>query len=141
MHFKCLHFVDSPLVAYGAAESSSQKRLDQFPSERGPDHFATQTKDIHVVVFNALVGREHVMDEACPHAGNLVGADGCPYATAAERHSAIDRARGYGPRQRDNVIWVIVSRARFIRAEVNDRVAGVAQQIRYLLFQNEPSMV
>jgi len=88
MHFKRLHFVDSPLMACGAAESSFQKRLDQLPRERGPDHLATQTKDIHVVVFNSLVSGEHVMDQPCTHTDNFVGADGCPHATAAERYSS-----------------------------------------------------
>jgi hypothetical protein len=141
MHFKRLHFVDSSLVACGAAESSFQKRLDQLPGERGPDHLATQTKDIHIVVFNALVSGEHVMDEPCAHTGNFVGADGSPHATAAERHAATDCACGYGPGQRDYVIRVVVSGDGSNRTEVYDLMGSIAQQIRNLLFQNEPSMV
>jgi hypothetical protein len=55
MHFESLHPVDSALVACSAAESSFEKPLDQFPRECGPDHFSTQTKDIHIIVFHALV--------------------------------------------------------------------------------------
>jgi hypothetical protein len=138
---KRLHFVDSSLVTNGSAEPGFQKSLDQFPRECGPDHLSAQTKDIHVVVFNALVSREHVMDEACAHTGNFVGADGGPHAAAAERNSAIDCAASYGPGQRDNVVRVIVSGAHLIRAEVYDLMGGTAKQIRNLLFQNEPSMV
>jgi hypothetical protein len=100
MYLVRLHLVDSTLMACGAAESSFQKRLDQFPRERRPDHLSAQTEDIHVVVFNALAGREHVMDEACAHTSNFVGADGCPHTAAEERNSAIDCASGYGPRSR-----------------------------------------
>jgi hypothetical protein len=81
------------------------------------------------------------MDEPCSHTSNLVGADGCTHATAAERYSAINCACGHGPGQWDDVIWVIVSGARLKRTEVYDLVGSTAQQIRDLLFQSEPSMV
>ena len=53
------HFSQAALVAWSAAEVSGQKGLDQFPGERRPDHFPTQTKDIHVVIFDALMGMEN----------------------------------------------------------------------------------
>jgi hypothetical protein len=128
-------------VANGTAEASLQKCLNQFPCQRWPDHLPTKTKDIHVVVFNALVSREHVMDEPGAHTGNFVGADGCAHATAAKRYSAINCASGYGPSQWDNVIRVIVSGARLNRTEVYDPMGSTAQQTRDLLFQGEASMV
>jgi hypothetical protein len=60
------------------------------------------------------------MDEPSAHTGNFVGADGCPHAAAAERHSAINCASGYGPGQWDNVIRVVVSGAQMERTEVDD---------------------
>jgi hypothetical protein len=100
-----------------------------------------ERKNVHVVVFNALVSGEHVVDEPSAHASNFVGTDRCPHSTAAERNSAIDVAGGYGSSQWDHVIRIIVSGARLKRTEVDDLIRGIAQQIRDLFFQNEPSMV
>jgi hypothetical protein len=123
MHFERFHFIDSALVANCAAEASLQERLNQFPGQCRPDYLPAERKDIHVVVLNALVSGEHVMDEPSAHTGNLVGADGGTHAAAAERYSAINRASGYGPGQWDNVIWVIVSGTWLNRTEVYDLVA------------------
>ena len=92
-----LHFIQAAFVALGTTEVSRQKSLDQFPGQRGPDHFSTQTKDIHVVIFDALMGGENIMDEPGPHTGNLVRGDGRSHAAAAERHSAFNLPRGHGP--------------------------------------------
>jgi len=78
-----LHFSHSASVAYGTTEVSGQKGLDQFPGKRRPDHFSAQTKDIHVVIFDALVGGENIMDEPGTHTGNFVRCDGCSHAAAA----------------------------------------------------------
>jgi hypothetical protein len=120
------------LVANCAAEASLQKRLNQFPGQCRPDYLPAERKDIHVVVLNALVSGEHVMDETRAHTGNLVGADGGSHATAAERYSTINRAGGYGPGQWDNVIRVIVSGAQLMSAEVHDLVARASEQLRDL---------
>ena len=61
------HFSQAALVAWSAAEVSGQKGLDQFPGERRPDHFSTQTKDIDVVIFDVLVSGENIMDEPSTH--------------------------------------------------------------------------
>jgi hypothetical protein len=141
MHFQRFHFVDSALVALRAAEASFQKRLDQFPRKRGPDHLSTQRKDIHVVVFNSLMGGEYVVNKSGSYAGNLIGAYGCAHSTAAKRYSAIHLASGHGVGKRDHVIGVIVSGTQLMSAEVDDLVARASQQLRDLLFENEPSMV
>jgi hypothetical protein len=141
MHFQRFHFVDSALVALRAAEASFQKRLDQFPRKRGPDHLSTQRKDIHVVVFNSLMGGEYVVNKSGSYTGNLIGAYGCAHSTAAKRYSAIHLASGHGVGKRDHVIGVIVSGTQLMSAEVYDLVARASQQLRDLLFQNEPSMV
>jgi hypothetical protein len=42
MQFERLHLVDSALMPLGAAEASLQKRLDQLPSQRWPDHLSAE---------------------------------------------------------------------------------------------------
>ena len=128
-------------MALGAAEVSGQKGLDQFPGERRPDHFSTQTKDIHVVIFDALMGGEDIMDEPGTHAGNLVRGDGRSHAAAAERHSAFNLPRGDGPGQGDDEVGVVISGVQLVCAEVHDLVPRATQRLRHLPFQGKPSMV
>ena len=125
----------------GAAEVSGQKGLDQFPGERRTDHFSTQTKDIHVVIFDALMGGENIMDEPSTHAGNFVRGDGCSHAAAAERDSALNLSSGYSPGQRDDEVGVVISGVQLVCAEVHDLVPRATQQLRHLPFQGKPSMV
>jgi hypothetical protein len=61
---------------------SGQKGLDQFPGERRPDDFSAQTEDIHVVIFDALMSGENIMDEPGTHARNFVRCDGRTHAAA-----------------------------------------------------------
>jgi hypothetical protein len=68
--FERPHFSQATTVAGRIAEVSGQESFNQFPSERGTDNFPPQTKDIHVVVFDALTGGEDIMDEPGADTGN-----------------------------------------------------------------------
>jgi hypothetical protein len=61
---------------------SGQKGLDQFPGEPRPDHFSAQTEDIHVVIFDALMSGENIMNEPGTHTRNFVRSDGRTHAAA-----------------------------------------------------------
>jgi hypothetical protein len=133
-HFERLHFIDSALVPLRSTEASLQERLNQFPCQCRPDHLTAERKYIHIVVFHALMSGEHIVDEPGAHTSNLVGADGCTHATAAERYPAINFAGGNGSGQWNHVIRVIISGARLNRTEVYDLMGSPAQQFRDPLF-------
>ena len=65
-------------MAHRAAEASGQESLDEFQGERRSDRLSSQTEDIHVVIFNALMGGENVMDKPGTHAGILFAATAAP---------------------------------------------------------------
>jgi hypothetical protein len=141
MNLQRSHFLHPALVAFRAAEASLEKCLNQLPGQCRPDHLPAERKDIHVVVLNALVSGEDIMDEPSAYASYFIGADGCAYAAAAEHDSAIHCALGYGPGKWNHIIRVIVSGARLVRTKVYDFMGSSAEQIGDLLFQSEPSMV
>ena len=101
---------------------SSQEGLDQLPGKRFPNHLSAETKDIYVVIFDALTSGEHIMDESCAHAGNLVRGDGDSDAATAERDSALNLTIGNSLGQRDDEVWVIIRRIQSVRTEVHDVV-------------------
>jgi hypothetical protein len=141
MHFQRLHFLDSALMPNRTAEASLQKRLNQFPSQRRPNYLTAEGKNVHVVVFNALVSGEDIVNEPRAHASNLVGADGRPHTASAKRYSAINFGGGHSSGQWDHVVGIIVAGARLKSPEVDNLICSFAEQIRDLLFQNEPSMI
>jgi hypothetical protein len=126
LFLQCLDLSHAPLVAWSAAETSSQKGFDQFPGECNPDYFPAETKDIHVVVFDTLMGGENIVDERGTHTGNLARGDGRSYTAAAERHPPLNFARRDGPRQRNDEVWVVISGVQSVRAEVHDFVRRAA---------------
>jgi hypothetical protein len=81
------------------------------------------------------------VDKPGTHTCNFIGADGCAHTTATECYSAINCACGNGTGQWDNVVRVVIAGARLERTEVDDLIGSITQQLRDLLFQNEPSMV
>ena len=101
----------------GTAEASGQKNLDQLQGERRPDHLCTETKDVHVIVFDALTGRKDIMDEFGTHAGNLVRSDGGSNAATAERYAALDFACGDGPDQGNHEVRIVIFGIEFERGQ------------------------
>jgi hypothetical protein len=97
-------------MAYGAAETSDQESLDQFQGKRRTDHLSSQTEDIHIVIFNALMGEENVMDKLGTYAGNFVRGNSRSNSATAERNAALNLPRGNGPGQGDDESAAIPTR-------------------------------
>ena len=57
---------------------SDQNGRDQFPGEPRPDHVSTETKQIHGVIFNALMGGKNILDEASANPGTWFAAMDAP---------------------------------------------------------------
>jgi hypothetical protein len=136
-----LDFRQAALVAWSAAEVSGQKGLDQFPGERRPDHSLTQAKNVHIVIFDALVGGENIMDKPGTHPGNFVRGDGCSDTAAADGHSTVHFSRGNGPGKGNDEVRVVVFGVQLVCAEVHDLIPRAAKLLRQLLFQGKPTMV
>lgn len=67
---------------------SMEKGFDQFRGEPGPDHLTAKKKNIHVIVFDALMGAEHIAYQPGTYARDFVRADRCADSAAAEGHAA-----------------------------------------------------
>ena len=76
-------------MTLGTAESCLEKYFDQLPSDRIRDHSAAQADHIHVVVFDSLLRRKTLMDQARPYARYLIGGNARTHATTADGHAAI----------------------------------------------------
>jgi hypothetical protein len=120
---------------------SAQKSLDQLQRERGANDFTAQTKNVHVVVFNALMSGENIMDEGGAHARNLVRGDGCANAAAAESHTSLKLARCDGPSQGNDIIGVVILWVQLVCTKIHNIIPQGLQHGCYLRFKDESAMV
>ena len=67
-----------------AALKRGQESLDQFQGERRSDHLSAETKNVHVIIVDARMGRENIMDKPGTHTGYFVRGDSRSNAAAAD---------------------------------------------------------
>src|SRR5215831_7310023 len=97
-------------MAWSLAELGLQKRYDEIPRDGRSHRTPAHTDNIHVVVFDALPGREVVMHQPGANGWYLVCADRRADAAAADRHPALDRPRRHSASERDDEVGIIVAR-------------------------------
>ena len=124
-------------MSLGAAELGPQKSLNQVPSDRRPNRPAAHANNIHVIVFNALHGREVVVNDRGSDAVHLVGAHRSANATAADRHAALYLSRDDRARQRHDEIGIVVRWIQAMGAEIDDLMPRRAQVRRQTLASNQ----
>ncbi len=95
-----------------------------------------------MIVLDALLRGEVVVDEAGPRARDLVRADRRAHAAAAHGHASMDRPRGDGAGQRYDEVRIVVVRARAaMRPEIGHVVAGRAEPRDEVLLQDESAVI
>ena len=109
-----------------ARKSCREKGGDEGLGELLPDDSCPETKDIHVVVLDALPGGIRVMANRGPDAREFVQGDADPHAASADHDGSIARPRSAlgtgaskGPGHALGVVRVIVRRVILMGAKVH----------------------
>lgn len=76
-------------VAFFAGELRPEEGLDEFDGDGFADDPGADANDIHVIVFDALVGGVAVVADAGPDAGDFVGRHADADAAAADQDAAV----------------------------------------------------
>jgi hypothetical protein len=75
-----------------------QEDPNQLPGKGRCDHFSSQAKYVHIVVFDALSGGKHIVDEAGSPPGTLFAATEAPTPLPHSAHRVLlVRRRRRGP--------------------------------------------
>jgi hypothetical protein len=138
---KRFDFSDTAPVTLGITEMGTQKSFNQLPCKRGANYLSSEAEDIHVVIFDALVGGEHVVNQSCSNAWDFVCCDRRTDAAPAERDSALYISASDGLCERNDEIGIIVCGIQLVGAEVNDLVTRGAQGLFQLSLQGEGTVV
>ena len=120
------HLVEPPHVPFFTCKFCAEKRLDQLGRDRDSDHARTEHKNIHIVMFHALVRRVRVMANGGSDSVNLVRRDGCAHTAAADKNSTVSTALEDRFANRFRKIGIIDSRCA-VCAHVDDFVAQSLQ--------------
>src|SRR5215475_2704140 len=121
------HFPQPAQVSFGLTVLSRQKRLDEVPSHGRSYRPAAHAKDVHMIVLDALLGREVVMDQCGTDAVNLVGAHRRTDTAAADRHTAIHLSSDHRLRQRKHIVGIVIAFAQSMGTKISDFMAGVVK--------------
>jgi len=125
----------------GLTELGGQKRLDEIPGHRRPDGSSAHAKDIHVIVLDALPGREMVVDQTGADTLDLVGAHRRANAAAADREAAIHFPPYHRSGEWNDEVGIVVVGAQRVSAEINDLVPRRAELSNQLLLQTKSAVI
>src|SRR5262245_49387959 len=121
--FQRSHLAQSAQMARGLAELGGQERLHQIPGHFGPYRTSAHAEDIHVIILDALLGGEMIVDETGANAFHLVGAYRRANAAAADRDAAIYIARDDRLGERHDVVGIVVVGIQVAGTEINHFMA------------------
>src|SRR6476620_4719437 len=107
-------------VAFETGEPGAEKITHQLDSELGPDDPGTERDDVHVIVLDALVGREGIVTKRTTHSGQLAGGDAGPDTAPADDHPALGLAARDRATHRGRDVRVVVARYELRGVAVDD---------------------
>src|SRR5262249_53526685 len=114
---------------------------DQIPSHFRPHSPSAHAQNIHVIVFDSLLSRKVIVHQRGATPFHLIGADGCTYPTAADRHAPFHFARDNCVSERDDKVWIVVPVIEDVCAEVGNLVASSTQLRNQLFLKSESTVV
>src|SRR5579859_5063376 len=115
--------------------------VDQFEGEGGADNSCAENDDVHIVVFNALMGGVGVVAHAGADAGDLVGGDADTYAGAADENAARGVARLDGETYALGEVGIVVFGLDFECAEIEDLMAALSEIGAYFFLEGKAGVV
>ena len=89
---------------------SCQKDLNYFQGQCSSDHATAQAKQVHIIIFNALMGRIAFMDQSRADPWYFVSREAGAHATAADGDAALQFTARDCPGQRDDKVREIIFR-------------------------------
>ena len=86
--FENIDFAETADVPFFAREVRAEKGMNAFQGRLGANYARPEDQDVHIVVFDSLVGRVGVVAEAGADAFNFVGRDAGSDARATDEHAS-----------------------------------------------------
>src|SRR5262245_28518784 len=115
--------------------------LDKVPCHCWAHSAATHAEYVHVIIFDALTGREMIVDEPGANARHLVGDYRRADPTAANSHASIHLTGRDGLRERRHEVGIIVKRVQASGAEVHHLVPSRTKLGHEFFFESEATMI
>lgn len=114
---------------------------DDFAGNLDADDAGAEAEHVHIVVLDPLVRRVGIVAQAGAGSADLVGRYTGADAAAADNDAALGLAGGYGSRNGECEVRIVVEGVISVRAEVADFVSIRREQLADFLFQFESAVV
>ena len=105
-------------MPFGLAEPGGPERLDQIPGHGRSHGSSAHANDVHVIVLDALPGREMVVDQTGADTRDFVGAHRRADAAAADRDAAFHFLGGHRPGERNDEVRIVVAGAQRVLGRI-----------------------
>lgn len=125
----------------GSTKTGVQERPDIPLSTGETDYPSAQTEQVEIIVFNALLGGEKIVDERGPNAFYFVCYYGYTYSTAADGNTALYVTRHNGLSQGHHKVGVVVGIVFLYVAKVGHVVAQFDEVGPEYFFKIESTMI
>jgi hypothetical protein len=99
------------------------------------------TKDVHIVILNALMRRKSVLDHTGPHTCYLISRDASPNAATADGNATHHFPGSDGMGQRHDKIRVVIFKVQFAVAKIDYVMVRLAQSSDEMFLQFKSSVV
>jgi hypothetical protein len=118
-----------------------EKRLHEIPGDAGAHGATAHAEDVHMIVFDSLLGGEMIMDQAGMYSLDLIGTDRSPDTAAADRNTALHLTGHDSMSQRNNVVGIVIVMAKLMGPEVYNLMPGSLKLGYQLFLEFESPMV
>ena len=138
--FEHVDFAKTADVAFFMCKLSAEEGVHALPSSLGADDPGSQHENVHIVVFDTLMGGVGVVTEAGTDSPELVGRHAGTYAASADEHATLGFPIENGASDFLGEVG-IVDGGRGVGAHIDNLVALLFQACDDRLFQIVPCMV
>jgi len=115
--------------------------LHQIPCHAGAYCPTSHAEDIHMIILDALLRGEMVMDQAGMDSFDLVGTDRSTNSASTDRDATLHLAVHHGTGQGNDIVGIIIVMVELMSAEIHDLVSGSLDLCHQLLLELKPSMI
>lgn len=114
---------------------------DDFAGNLDTDDAGAEAEHVHIVVLDSLVRRVGIVAQAGAGSADLIGGDTGADAAAADNDAALGLAGGYGSRNGECEVRIVVEGVISVRAEVADFVSVGGEELADFLLEFESAVV
>jgi len=125
----------------GAREACFKKSPDDVERQFRPGNACSKTKDIGIIIFNALMSRESIFTKGRAYPFEFIGCDTGADPAAADQNAAFGSAVLDRLSKPLGIVGIIITRFQAMGPHIEDPVPEQADAVQNLFLQREAGVI